>query len=251
MRSRKRFAVMLGLVTAGALAIAGLALAAGHSTVSFHFSPSNVPRRTFQKGKINVHTHTNYTGATQTNRAQLNFDDDFKVNPNAVPKCAKSKVSGTLSMAAAMSRCGSALIGKGTAKAKAGPSTIHACVLAFNGKPQNGHPTVLLFTRAQSAPPFTINCSDPRHNHHGNANVLLQGVFRKSPLGGDYGRLLDFNNITQNSPFPLTDFNVTAGRRNYVSARCHDTNHRWNLKTKFSYVHPRGTQTVKASQLCS
>jgi hypothetical protein len=251
MHIRRRFVVTLALVVAGALAIAGFAVAAGHSTATFKFSPSNVPKRTFQKGKIHIHTHTSYTGVTQTDRAQLNFDDDFKINPKAAPKCAKSKISGTITMKRAMTKCGRALVGKGTAQAKAGPNKVHACVLAFNGKLKHRHPTLLLFTRAQAAPPFTINCAHPRRNTKGNTNVLLQGVFKKSRLGGDYGKVLDFKHITAASPLPLIDFSVTAKRRNYVSARCHDRNHKWNLKTKFTYTHPSTSQTVKDSQTCS
>jgi hypothetical protein len=239
------------LTAAGALAIVGIALAAGHSTVHAHFSPSNVPKSTFKAGTINVHTHTNYTGATQTDRAQLNFDDDIKVNPGAAAKCAKSKLAGNKTMKQAMAKCAKALVGKGTAQAKAGPNKVHACVLAFNGKPKSGKATVLLFTRAQAAPPFTIKCSNPKRNTHGNTTVLLQGVFKKSRLGGDFGKNLDFKHITQASPLPLTDFNVTAHKGNYVSARCHDANHKWNLKTKFTYVHPSRSQTVSTSQTCS
>jgi hypothetical protein len=251
MHISRRYAVAFALAVAGVLAITGFALAAGHSTATFKFSPSNVPKRTFQKGTIHIHTHTMYTGTTQTDRAQLNFDDDFKINPKAAPKCAQSKISGTKTMAQAMRACGGALIGKGTAQAKAGVNTVHACVLAFNGKLKNRQPTVLLFTRAQAAPPFTIKCARPKHNTKGNTNVLLRGVFKKSKLGGDFGKVLDFNNIAAASPLPLTDFSVTAQRGNYVSARCHDGNHKWNLKTKFTYTHPNRSQTVASSQTCS
>src|SRR5919108_2946659 len=134
MSTRRRSAVIVAVATAAVIAVAGIALASGHSTVSLKFSPSNVPKSTFQKGKINVHTHTNYTGATQTDKAKLNFDNDFKVNTGAAPKCAKSKLSGNKTMKQAMAGCGKALIGKGTATAKAGVNTVHACVLAFNGK---------------------------------------------------------------------------------------------------------------------
>jgi hypothetical protein len=259
MRSKRRIAAVLTLATAGALAVAGIAYATS-STVTMHFSPSNVPTSTYQAGQINVHTHTNYTNVNSnfTDKAQLNFDNDFKVNTSARPKCDKTKISGTKTMKQAMAACGSALIGKGTATAAAGANTVHACVLAFNGSGTGGH--VLLFTRANAAPPFTIDCSNPSSNTAGNTNVLLDGKYSANPssLGGDYanGKQLLFSGIHAASPLPLTDFNVTVGKPtvsnagNYVSARCHDGNHQWNLKTKFTY-NGGATQTVNASQTCS
>src|SRR5436190_13507783 len=259
MRIKRRSAVILALATAGALAVAGVAFATGNSTATFKFTPSNVPTPAFQAGQINVHTHTTYTGTTQTDQAKLNFDNDFKVNTSATPKCNKANIQGQIDMAAAMAACGNALIGKGTALAQAGPNTIHACVLVFNGTGTGGH--VLLFTRANSAPPFTISCTNPGSNHNGNTTVLLDGALSANPtsLGADFtgGKQLLFKNITQNSPFPLTDFNVTIGKPtvpaagNYISARCHDSNHQWNLKTTFTYVSPAATQVKNATQTCS
>jgi len=269
---KRRSAIVLALATAGALAVAGVALAAGNSTVSFKFTPSNVPTNSFQAGQINVHTHTNYTGATQTDRARLFFDDDFRVNRAATPKCRVADITGDLTMKAAMNRCGSSLIGKGRAQATTGANTVNACVLVFNGKGAQGE--ILLFTRAQASPPFTINCQMPRNNTNGNASLLLKGDLKHPanvPGANDAdfkdpnkcsgpqrkGCLLDFKNITSASPFPLTDFNVTVGKPrvpnagNFISARCHDGNHRWNLRTKFDYVNPSSSQTVNASQVCS
>jgi len=256
MRSKRRIAAVLTLATVGALAVAGIAYATS-STVSFKFTPSNVPTTTFQNGGLNIHTHTNYTNVNSnfTDKAQLNFDNDIKVNIGATAKCNKTQISGTKTMAQAMAACGSKLIGKGTATAAAGANTVHACVLAFNGSGTGGH--VLLFTRANAAPPFTIDCSNPSSNTNGNTNVLLDGKYSANPtsLGGDFsgGKQLLFSGIHAASPLPLTDFNVTVGKPtvgNYVSARCHDTDHKWNLKTKFTYNGPT-TQTVSSSQTCS
>ena len=177
---------------------------------------------------------------------------------SATPKCNKSQISGTKTMAQAMAACGTKLIGKGTATAKAGTNTVHACVLAFNGAGTGGH--VLLFTRANASPPFTISCSNPSSNTQGNTNVLLDGKWAANPtsLGGDYsgGRQLTFANIHAASPLPLTDFNVTTGKPtvanagNYASARCHDSNHQWNMKVKFTY-NGGATQTRNPTQTCS
>ncbi len=132
---------------------------------------------------------------------------------------------------------------------------MHACVLAFNGAGTGGH--VLLFTRANASPPFTISCANPGSNTQGNTNVLLDGLYAANPtsLGGDYsgGKQLTFAGIHAASPLPLTDFNVTVGKPhsgNYVAARCADTNKVWNMKTKFTY-NGGATQTKNATQTCS
>ncbi len=256
----RRSSAVLVLAIAGALSVAGIAWAT-NSTVSFKIKCSGrsvwnkCPKTTRKPGQINVHTHTNYTNvnANYTNRAVLYFDNDGRVNPAATPKCAKSKISGTKTMKQAMAACGNALIGKGTAAARAGSNTVHACVLAFNGRGTGGH--VLLFTRANASPPFTINCSSPRTNTHGNTNVLLDGQLSAANIAG-YGKKLDFRNIHAASPLPLVDFNVTVGKptvanaKNYISARCSHGNHTWKLRTKFTYN--GGTvQTVNATRRCT
>jgi len=255
MRSKRRVAVVLALAAALSLAVAGIAYAAISSTVTFKFTPSTVPKTTYKAGQINVHTHTNYsdTASQYTSRAQLYFDSDFKVNVAAVGKCNPSSISGNKTMAQAMAACGSKLIGKGTATAAAGANTVHACVLAFNGTGTGGH--VLLFTRANAAPPFTINCSNPSSNTSGNTTVLLDGALKPANKAG-YGKLLDFQNINTASPLPLTDFNVTVGKPTvpaaggWISAKCSHSPKKWKLQTKFTYS--SGTQTINSTpQTCA
>jgi hypothetical protein len=248
MRFGTRSAGTLALAMVAALAVAGIALASGTSTVSFIFSPDKVPKRHYQKGSLFVHTHTAYTGSTKTDRARLYFDDDFKIRTKGIPKCDKTKISGNIDMAAAMAQCGRAKIGSGKARANVVvPGDVHACVLAFNGKRSHHKPTILLFTRAQVT--GAIDCSDPKTNHNGNVTVVLEGVVKKA--SGDFGPLLDINHINAASGgIPLSDFRTTIKRGRYVSARCHDRNKKWNLKTKFTYTQPSSTQTVHASQKC-
>jgi hypothetical protein len=254
MRRKRRIAIVLALATAGALAVASVAWATT-STVSFKFSPSTVPKLTYKAGQINVHTHTTYSNVNTnfTDKAVLLFDNDFKVNTGATPKCDKSKITGTKTMKQAMAACGHALIGKGTATAAAGTNTVHACVLAFNGSGTGGH--VLLFTRANASPPFTISCSSPSTNTQGNTNVLLDGALSAANVTG-YGKKLTFANIHAASPLPLTDFNVTVGKptvanaANYISARCSHTSKTWKLRTTFTY-NGGTTQTVNKTQACT
>jgi hypothetical protein len=251
MRFGRRTVIAMSALAAGALAFVGIALAATTSTSVFKFTPDKVPKRTYKAGKLFVHTHTNYHGVNgaATKRAQLSFDDDFRIRTKGIPTCRTSKVSSTITMQAAMAACGRAKVGSGKAEAAAGANTVHACVLAFNGKRSNRRPTLLLFTRANAAPPFTIDCSSPSTNTQGNTNVLLRGVYKNAR--GDYGKQLDIDNINVASPIPLTDFKVTVKRGRYVSARCHDRNKEWNVRTKFTYVSPNSTQTIHSSQACT
>ncbi len=157
MRMLWRSAVTLGLTLVGALALAGVAPATS-SNVTFEFAPDQVPKKTYNPGKLSVHTHTDYTSTGQkTDRAQLNFDDDLKIRTKRIPRCDKARISGNITMKQAMSTCGTAKVGTGTALANAAaPGDTQACVLAFNGKPSHRRPTLLLFTRV------FLDRTDPR-----------------------------------------------------------------------------------------
>jgi hypothetical protein len=264
MRIRMRYGAVFALAAMAAVTLVGIAMAApdgnSSSVQGSKFSPSTLPKTTFKAGSLFVHTHAHYAHpgvAAQggfTNRAQLFFDNDGKLNVSGVPTCAKSKLSGNITMKQAIAKCGSALVGKGKATALAGLNTVHACVLVFNGKKSGTHPTDLVFTRAQASPPFTINCSNPKNNTHGNTTVLLEGIIKSNPssLGSDFagGKMVDFQNIQQASPLPLTDFKVTVKRGKYISARCHDSNHKLNIKGKFTYSDGQ-SDTVSSNQTCT
>src|ERR1700752_1552127 len=229
MRMGRRSAIVTALAIAGALSAAGVALGAGDSTATFEFTPDKVPKDTYRKGSLFVHTHTTYSGlgSTFTSRAQLNFDDDLRISTQGIPRCNTARVSGNITMQQAMAACGNARVGNGRAEANlATPGDIKGCVLAFNGQPSGGRPTLLLFTRLQI--PGSINCSNPAQNTDGNGSVLLQGLLKGA--SGDFGRQLDGNNIPQTAP--LSDFRVTVERGSYVSARCNDADRQWNLRTK-------------------
>ena len=143
---------------------------------NFKFTPSKVSKTTYKNGKIFVHTHTNYThpgdkaqgGFAKT--VTLLFDNDFKFNTTAIPKCAGDVHQrddpeaglGCLRPDAGASK--NALVGTGTAST-APARTSPGCVLAFNGKPSGGNPTIVLFTRG--AAPNASNCANPATNTGG------------------------------------------------------------------------------------
>lgn len=251
MRIRRRRAAIFAVAVAGVLATAGIAFAAAdgnHSAVNFAFSPSKVPKTTFKSGKIFVHTHTTYAHPGSrpqggfVHRAQLFFDKDFKFTTKGVPTCGATFASNT-TLKAAMAACGKDKVGTGTAST-APPSNFAGCVLAFNGKPQGGNPTLLLFTRVTFA--AKANCANPSTNTSGNTSVTLTGVLKPANKTG-YGKMLDVNNVDA-APLPLDDFTTTVQRGNYVAARC---SHKvWKLQTKFTYSDNQ-SDTINSSQKCT
>jgi hypothetical protein len=247
MRIRRRYAVLFALAAAGALAVSGIALAASSSTFSFKFTPAKVPKTTYKAGSLFTDLRTSYTTpADPVERTQIYLDKNFKINPNAAAKCSSSQLS-SKTMAQAMAACKNALVGKGKAAAQAGFGRVNACVLLFNGKPQNGLPTLKVFTRAQATPNSQIDCSNPSTNNQGNATVLLNGVLKGA--SGLYGKMLDVNKITQASPFPLTVYTTTIKKGNFVSARCRATNKTWHMQIKWTYDSGK-SNTIHKTQQC-
>jgi hypothetical protein len=272
---------VLALATAGALAVTGIALAAGSSRVqTFSFEPSN-PHGVFTPGHLAFVTRTDYTLATDTmTRIQLLLDDDFQFSPNSVPKCNPADISGDMTMQEALQQCGpaagaakNAWLWAATATYSNGKATFDlglefptACVLVFNGSGSTSE--VLLFIRMkvdQAAGP--INCDDPTTNTDGDSNFLVQGDLKANPaIGADYtdpdncsapdprrGCQIDLNNVS-NGPIRLVHLNFRLNRGSYLRARCVDPpagNRQWNLRATFTYGNPAGTQTVNKSQTCT
>jgi hypothetical protein len=235
MRIRKRYAVILALAAAGAVAVSGVAMAASSSTFTFSVSPTKVPKKDFKAAALSTDLRTTYTSpADPVERTQIYLDKNFKIKPDEAKKCSSSQLSNK-TMAQAMAACKKALVGKGTAEAQ-GPAaigTIKACVLLFNGKPQNGKPTLKVFTRAQATPNSQISCSNPSSNNQGNATVLLNGVLKDA--SGKYGQVLDVDKITQSSPFPLTIFKTKIEKDKYFSARCKASDKTWHVQVTWTY----------------
>ena len=251
MRIRRRYAVMLSLAGVGALAAAGIALAApdgNHSTLVGKVIPSTLPQTTFKTAKLFTHVSTSYAHPGDkpkggfVRRTQIWYDDDGKIDASAVPKCGANLANTT--MGQAMQKCGNAKVGTGKAVAtNTANADIPACVLVFNGPTKNGNPTVLLHTRVQGT-----DCSHPAGNGSGAVTVLLQGVIK--PATGDFGKMLDVNNIDR-QPLPLKDYQATVGGGSrYITARCHDADHLLNARAKFTYSDGQ-SDTVNFAQKCT
>ncbi len=254
---RRYLALALGVAVA--LSVAGIALAAPNdtSTVKAKFTPSKLPKKKFKSGSLAVETTTVYptgggtpTAPTKkpepTTHVKLDFDDDFKFNPGSIPQCKVTDqqlaTAGNNDDAKAM--CGAkSVVGSGSGVVCVAGNTGDPCgqvgtaqVTAFNGKPKNNKPTIYLYSHASQ--------------NVGGAVVVLVGTLVKSPLGGDFGKRLDV-------PVPLiasglaaiTDFKTTVQNGRYVQARCHDGNHKLNVKATFQY-NDNAVDHVATSQRC-
>jgi hypothetical protein len=266
-RPRSRIGSVLALVTIAVLAAPGSALGAHNSTVSFSFLCSGqrflntCPQGSATKGRLAIHTHTTYTNPGNANpggaakRIQLFFDNDFSFDPSVTPRCDPANLGGNIDMAQAMMNCGSSLIGTGTAQALETSSiTINGCLLLFNAtNDANGDPRIAFFARVNTQSPGTIDCSNPASNHQGNVTVMLPATLRTTPVG-DYRKEIDLPNISQNTPFPVSDLNFTLQKNTFLSgyakARCFDANHVWNVTAFFTYNN-NTTQTVNATRTCA
>jgi hypothetical protein len=246
MRVRRRHPAILGLAALAAVSV-GIATAApdgnSSSLQGSGFTPSKLPKKKFEAGKLTTHLHTNYADAGNVGaggfvrRTQLFFDDDGKIDTRGIPAC-RQNLNG-LNMAAAMAACSKAKVGSGTAHAQ---PNLPNCVLLFNGPKQDKHPTLIVFTRVG-----TSTCGDPAHNMSGAGSFTLKGVIKKA--SGDYGTMLDVNPVYPSAPSPLDNFNTTVKRGHYVSSRCHDRNRRLDIKAKFTYTDNQ-SDTVHTSQKC-
>jgi hypothetical protein len=251
MRIRRRTAVVLAVAAAGALTVTGFAVAntasnGNVSSVKFNFSPLKLPKKKFHKGALTLGTKTVFNPALSTDnggdtkRVQLWIDDDIKLNVNSVPKCNPSSFNSNTTMAQAMAACGRAKVGQGIAHSANTAGNIPGCVLVFNGTNNR----VILYSRL-----FTSNftCANPSSNNGGAVTVTLFGKLKRA--FGDFGTQLDVQNIDQLTPAPLGDFTAHIKRGGYVKARCHDRNHRLNVKGKHTYT-DNVTSVDKVSRKC-
>jgi hypothetical protein len=252
MRNRRRLAAILAVAAVGALAAAGAALAITNnaSSLNFKFSPNTgLSKTTFKSGSLFVHTHTNFASPGDkahggfVKDVKLYFDNDMKFNPSAAPKCTQSLANTNEQQA--MQKCGTALVGKGTAQATStAGATIPGCVLAFNGPLSNGNPTIILHSRFVMPSP----CPNPSTSTGGSVDAILKGTLKPANKPG-FGKVLDVPNIDQ-QPLPLKDFTTTVKKGSYVQARCPSS----PLKIQGVFTYSGSGQapdTVNATQACS
>jgi hypothetical protein len=210
---------------------------------------TGLSKTTFKNAALNVHTHTTFlhpgdkANGGFVKDLKLYLDSDLKFNTGAVPVCNKNLANTNEQQAMAL--CGTSLIGKGTAQAtNTANATIPGCVIAFNGPPSNGNPTIILHSRFVIAPP----CPNPSTSTAGSIDAILKGTLTNAGIAG-FGKKLDVPNI-DTQPLPLKDFVTTIQKGSYVQARCSASP--LNMRTVFTYSGTGQTpDTVNATQACS
>ncbi len=198
-----------------------------NQTVVGDVAPSKLPK--IKRRSIALHVRTATADALNpslvpptANHAYIDFDNDGKIYPGAVPQCPLSSISGK-STADARAACSSSLVGRGSAAIRFGTpglppppgGDVPVIVSAFNGQPSNGVPTMIL------------------HSDPGFTPVDLVGRLVRSPQGPDYGTRLDV--VVPPTGGSLTFFDTTIRRPGYIKSRCHDRNRKLNVHGKFNF----------------
>jgi hypothetical protein len=252
MRIRRRRAAIFAVAAIGVLAAASTAFAVTNnvSTATFKVTPNTgLSKTTFKNAALNVHTHTTFlhpgdkANGGFVKDLKLYLDSDLKFNTGAVPVCNKNLANTNEQQAMAL--CGTSLIGKGTAQAtNTANATIPGCVIAFNGPPSNGNPTIILHSRFVIAPP----CPNPSTSTAGSIDAILKGTLTNAGIAG-FGKKLDVPNI-DTQPLPLKDFTTTVNKLSYVQARCSATP--LQMRSTFTYSGTgQSPDTVNSTYPCS
>ncbi len=176
-------------------------------------------KKKFKPARIFVETTTadkaNPSGMPpKANNANIVFDkNNMKFDPNALPGCSNSQISGTTTEDA-KATCGNSQVGAGDATAALpfGPGGARqdfpVVVTAFNNADDDG---ILLHSRV----------GNPL-----NTTTVLVGTLRGTvlnvvvpPLGGGVGAIAQFNTLV-NSPESTAKAGSGKGATKYVQARC-------------------------------
>jgi hypothetical protein len=215
----RRFTIAILAVAAGSLAIAGSAQAAYSlqgQRLATEFSTPPLDRKV--PGPVNslvVDVITDYAGTTgpvdkRATRTKVYFPKDGRINTAGIPQCdpATPGLSNSTSDVA-MSLCGPALVGSGSATLVGPVAGQSAQILLFNGTQPNGAPTLLFHGRTTA-----------------NTTTLLTGTIGPSDLP-EYGLVLDVPIPSLPLGLAISDFKTTvnkialpaAGRSAAVSAK--------------------------------
>jgi hypothetical protein len=228
--ARKHLVWILGLALA--LGVSGVAQATSQQHLEASINKTGLPKKKFTKGvALSVHTSTTGTAdvgpapllPAQTQTADIHFGKDFKFTSKGLPQCNQNDPaiqSGNTAQAIAAcgpggtaSGGGDSIVGDGTATAEtllAPPNdVVPVVVTAFNGLEQNGNPTIILHSRAES-----LNNTTPLVGE-------LQGTTLHVPvpqLAAGIATLTDFQTTVEKKYKPAKA--KKKKKKNYVSARC-------------------------------
>jgi hypothetical protein len=232
------------------------------SCVTLKVAPSNAPAAFgTSSASLGVRSRTLFTqpGNTaqggETKTVTLQFDNDFALNPAAVPgNCSYAEVA-SATIPEAYAACGPGgenayLSPPGTISGRAStapPSNYGACAMVFKGPTLN---QVILYLRATLAASSHPNCTSPANSSPGDLTVTLPGTIANAGVAG-YGKKLTISNIDA-LQVPLDDFYATIKRGTYFQARCPAGTSPWKLRGIFAYSGSgQAADTTNTTQGCT
>ncbi|HEY2478957.1 MAG TPA: hypothetical protein VGI17_09510 [Solirubrobacterales bacterium] len=222
MGMRRRIAAFALLLTAtGALGAVARAevVQSGDVRVNFHadFSPQALPRE--QAAPISVEVEGKISTSDGTHppplqRLRVELNSAGQVETRGLPHCRSSLLQST-SSAAALERCGSAVVGKGSFEAQlplsSGPIDVGGRALVFNGV-VHGHVGMLIHIYISSPVRLTLVIPIKVSRREGEFGTVLSTNVPK--LAGGFG------SITELRLRLGRRFSVGGERRSYLSAAC-------------------------------
>jgi hypothetical protein len=185
--------------------------------------PVKLPRKQFHRSTLKVVTRTTSTSAENgvpvpATRAIVDFDRDLRLFTRGIPKCSAAKLQST-STQAALALCGKAKIGAGNATVLlpiGGQVFVEkVAVTAFNGRPKNGRPTLLLHSYGRIPTQVTLVLSGTIRNHfRGGYGPRL--VIEIPKIAGGTGALTRFAVAIRKK------YRYRGKPRAFINARCRD-----------------------------
>lgn len=167
--------------------------------------------------KTATSTTTNANGVpSPAIEAILDFDKELRIFTKGVPTCDRASIEST-STEEALQKCKKAKIGSGIAHAllPVGKQVfnVEQTVTAFNGKPEHGHPVILLHTYGTTPVTVTAVLAGPvtNFNKEGYGPRLDLTI---PPFGGGQGALIDFQAKIKKL------FKYKGKQQSYTSATC-------------------------------
>jgi hypothetical protein len=141
----------------------------GNANVVFG-QPANLSGQPSKNGTVRINTFLSGAGAPPSLQiADIHLPEEMTLDGKGLPECNPAAIEGQ-PPDAARAACSKSLVGTGVATAL-GISAPGSSLL-FNGTPQGGNPTLLIYI-------FTANVP-----------VVLPGQIRNSPLGSPYGQVV-------------------------------------------------------------
>ena len=214
----------------GAIALATLALGVGTATAERSqqgsvivtldggITPKKLPRHhpapvsVYLAGGVKTVDHS---PLPRVNSIKLEIAWRGELNTDGLAVCPRERLASTVS-GQAMRLCGDAFVGSGGLYAhifvpNQPPFGIHADLLAFNGKDENGRPAVWV-QGYSSNPPVSIILPFSVHRQKGSFKTVLVSVIRRAV--GPWPRVANFNiEISR-------EFMHDGERRSYLNASC-------------------------------